>query len=47
MLGMIRDGQGLGVRILQNLHVDMFDLRKELEDIIKNKGTAKNLRKRE
>jgi ATP-dependent Clp protease ATP-binding subunit ClpC len=43
MLGMIRDGQGLGVRILQNLHVDMFDLRKELEDIIKNKGTAKNL----
>ncbi len=43
MLGMIRDGQGLGVRILQNLHVDMFDLRKELEDVIRNKGSVKNL----
>jgi ATP-dependent Clp protease ATP-binding subunit ClpC len=42
LLGMIRDGQGLGVRILQNLHVDMFDLRRELEKVIKNKGVLKN-----
>jgi ATP-dependent Clp protease ATP-binding subunit ClpC len=38
MLGMIRDGQGLGIRILQNLHVDLFNLREELEKVIKNKG---------
>jgi ATP-dependent Clp protease ATP-binding subunit ClpC len=37
MLGMIRDGQGLGIRILQNLHVDLFNLREELEKVIKNK----------
>jgi ATP-dependent Clp protease ATP-binding subunit ClpC len=43
LLGMIRDGQGLGVRILQNLQVDMFDLRRELELVIKNKGTLKNV----
>ena len=38
MLGMIRDGQGLGIRILQNLHVDLFNLREDLEKVIKNKG---------
>jgi ATP-dependent Clp protease ATP-binding subunit ClpC len=43
MLGMIRDGQGLGVRVLQNLQVDMFDLRRELEGVLKNKSTLKNL----
>jgi ATP-dependent Clp protease ATP-binding subunit ClpC len=43
MLGMIRDGQGLGVRILQNLQVDMFDLRRELEIVLKHKTTNKNL----
>jgi ATP-dependent Clp protease ATP-binding subunit ClpC len=43
MLGMIRDGQGLAVRVLQNLHVDMFDLRRELELAIKNKSGVKNL----
>ncbi len=43
LLGMIRDGQGLGMRILQNLHVDMLDLRKDLELAIKNKGTLKNV----
>lgn len=42
LLGMIRDGQGLGVRILQNLNVDMFDLRRELEKVIKNKGVLNN-----
>ncbi|HAD33573.1 MAG TPA: Clp protease ClpC, partial [Chitinophagaceae bacterium] len=42
MLGMIRDGHGLAVRVLQNLKVDMFDLRNELERVIKNKGQIKN-----
>ncbi|MCC7029357.1 MAG: ATP-dependent Clp protease ATP-binding subunit [Chitinophagaceae bacterium] len=43
LLGMIRDGQGLGIRILQNLRVDMIDLRRELEKVIKNKGVNKNV----
>ncbi len=43
LLGMIRDGQGLGVKILQNLQVDMIDLRRELEKVIKNKGINKNV----
>jgi ATP-dependent Clp protease ATP-binding subunit ClpC len=43
LLGMIRDGQGLGIKVLQNLHVDLFDLRRELEGAIKNKGNAKKV----
>ena len=43
LLGMIRDGQGLGMRVLQNLNVDMKDLRAELEQAIKNKGILKNV----
>lgn len=43
MLGMIRDGQGLAIKILQNLHVDMYDLRIELERVIRNKGTTKDI----
>lgn len=41
LLGMIRDGQGLGIKILQNLRVDLYDLRRELELVIKNKGISK------
>jgi ATP-dependent Clp protease ATP-binding subunit ClpC len=43
LLGMIRDGQGLGIKVLQNLKVDMVDLRRELEKVIKNKGVNKNV----
>ena len=28
LLGMIRDGQGLGIKVLQNFKVDMVDLRR-------------------
>src|SRR5688500_2254881 len=38
MLGMIRDGDGLAVRVLQSMQVDLFDLRKELEVAIKDKN---------
>jgi ATP-dependent Clp protease ATP-binding subunit ClpC len=38
LLGLIREGEGLAIRVLQNLHVDLFDLRKELEVAIKDKG---------
>lgn len=38
LLGLIRDGEGLAVRVLQTMQVDLFDLRKELEAAIKDKG---------
>ncbi|MEZ5047890.1 MAG: ATP-dependent Clp protease ATP-binding subunit [Chitinophagaceae bacterium] len=37
ILGMIRDGQGLALKVLQNLHVDLYDLRVEVERVIKSK----------
>ncbi len=39
LLGLIREGEGLAIRVLQSLQVDLFDLRKELEVAIKDKGT--------
>ena len=39
LLGLIREGEGVAIRTLQNLNVDLFDLRKELEVAIKDKGT--------
>jgi ATP-dependent Clp protease ATP-binding subunit ClpC len=38
LLGLIREGDGLAVRVLQSLQVDLFDLRKELELAIKDKS---------
>lgn len=38
LLGLIRDGDGLAVRVLQTMQVDLFDLRKELELAIKDKS---------
>ncbi|HLO70385.1 MAG TPA: ATP-dependent Clp protease ATP-binding subunit [Flavipsychrobacter sp.] len=38
LLGLIRDGEGLAVRVLQTLQIDLFDLRKELESAIKDKS---------
>ena len=38
LLGLIREGEGLAIRVLQAMQVDMFDLRKELETAIKDKG---------
>jgi ATP-dependent Clp protease ATP-binding subunit ClpC len=43
LLGMIRDGQGLGLKVFQNLKIDLYDLRQELEMVIKNKGAAKKV----
>src|SRR5690606_5489430 len=40
LLGLIRDGEGLAIRILQSLNVDLHDLRKDIEYAIKGKGTA-------
>lgn len=38
LLGLIREGEGVAVRILQQLNVDLFDLRKELETAIRDKN---------
>jgi len=39
LLGLIREGDGLAVRVLQTLQVDLYDLRKELEIAIKDKAS--------
>jgi ATP-dependent Clp protease ATP-binding subunit ClpC len=38
LLGLIREGDGLAVRVLQTMLVDLFELRKELEIAIKDKN---------
>jgi ATP-dependent Clp protease ATP-binding subunit ClpC len=40
LLGLIRDGEGIAVRILQSFNVDLFDLRKDVEVVIKGKGNS-------
>lgn len=38
LLGLIRDGEGLAIRLLLQMQVDIFDLRKELELAIRDKN---------
>lgn len=38
LLGLIREGDSVAVRVLQAMQVDLFDLRKELETAIKDKS---------
>ena len=38
LLGLIREGDGMALRVLQTMHVDLFQLRKELEVAIKDKN---------
>lgn len=38
LLGLIREGEGMAVRVLQNMDIDFFQLRKELEAVIKDKS---------
>lgn len=39
LLGLIREGESLAMRILQSMKIDLFDLRKEVEVVIKDKGS--------
>lgn len=39
LLGLIREGESIAMRILQSLKIDLFDLRKEVEVVIKDKGS--------
>ena len=32
MLGIIRDGEGKAIQIIQKLHADEWDIKKEIED---------------
>ncbi len=41
LLGMIREGEVTGVKVLQNMNVDLFALRSELEAAIRGKGDKK------
>src|SRR5690606_22036627 len=38
LIGLIRDGEGLAIRLLLQMQVDIFDLRKELELAIRDKN---------
>jgi ATP-dependent Clp protease ATP-binding subunit ClpC len=42
VLGLIRDGENTAVKILKNLNVDIYELRKEIELAVKDK-TGKNI----
>lgn len=39
LLGLIREGESIAMRILQSFKIDLFDLRKEVEVVIKDKGS--------
>jgi ATP-dependent Clp protease ATP-binding subunit ClpC len=41
MLGMIREGEGTGIKVLMNLNINLHDLRHELEGAIRGKGDKK------
>jgi len=42
VLGLIRDGENTAIKILKALHVDLYELRKEIEMAVKDK-TGKNI----
>lgn len=42
LLGVIREGENTAIRVLQNLNVDLYELRKEVEMAVKDK-TGKNI----
>ncbi|MDE3236585.1 MAG: ATP-dependent Clp protease ATP-binding subunit, partial [Bacteroidota bacterium] len=42
LLGLIRDGENIAIKVLKNLNVDLYELRKEVELAVKDK-TGKNI----
>jgi ATP-dependent Clp protease ATP-binding subunit ClpC len=42
VLGLIRDGENMAIKILKSLNIDIFELRKEIEVAVKDK-TGKNI----
>ena len=43
LLGLIRDGDSTAINVLQSLHVDLVDLRKSIEMVIRDKGSNKTI----
>jgi len=43
LLGLLREGEGMAVRVLQNMNVDIFSLRHEVENVIKEKTTKRRI----
>ncbi len=41
VLGLIREGDSTAIQVLKNIRVDLYDLRRELEKVIKNKSNKK------
>lgn len=39
LLGIIREGQSIAIRILESLNINLFDLRNEVEQVIKDKAS--------
>jgi ATP-dependent Clp protease ATP-binding subunit ClpC len=42
LLGLIREGEGLAIKVLRSLDVDIISLRKSLEDAIRDKATRQH-----
>lgn len=42
MLGIIREGESLAIRTLQNMSINLFEIRKDIESIIKGKTILNN-----
>jgi len=42
LLGLIREGEGLAIKVLRSLDVDIINLRKSLEDAIRDKATRQH-----
>ncbi|MDC1068737.1 ATP-dependent Clp protease ATP-binding subunit [Candidatus Kapabacteria bacterium] len=40
LLGIIRDGEGIAVKILKNLDIDLYKLKKGIEDTVRSAGTT-------
>ncbi len=40
LLGIIRDGEGLAVKILKNLEIDVYKLKKGIEDTVRSAGSS-------
>ena len=41
VLGLIREGDSTAIQVLKNLRIDLYELRRELEKVIKNKSNKK------
>jgi ATP-dependent Clp protease ATP-binding subunit ClpC len=39
LLGLLREGEGLAIKVLQTMNVDIFNLRHEVENVIKEKSS--------